>query len=57
MVLLNGQPQKSTPLRIKGLRPQTEHTISVKKDGYETWTKSITIEGGTQNFMANLKKL
>ncbi len=57
LVLLNGQPQKSTPLRIKGLRPQTEHTITVKKDGYEAWTKSVTIEGGTQNFMANLKKL
>lgn len=57
MVLLNGQPQKSTPLRIKGLRPATTHTITVKKDGYETWSTSFTVGEGTKSFMANLKKL
>ncbi|MCC7344756.1 MAG: PEGA domain-containing protein [Deltaproteobacteria bacterium] len=57
MVLLNGQPQKTTPLRIKGLRPATTHTITVKKDGYETWSTSFTVGEGTKSFMANLKKL
>ena len=57
MVLLNGQPQKSTPLRIKGLRPATTHTITVKKDGYQTWSTSFTVTDGTKSFMANLKKL
>ncbi len=57
MVLLNGQPQKSTPLRIKGLRPATTHTITVKKDGYQTWSTSFTVTEGTKSFMANLKKL
>jgi len=57
MVLLNGAPQKTTPLRIRGLRPATTHTITVKKDGYETWSTSFTVGEGQKSFMANLKKL
>jgi flagellar motor protein MotB len=57
MVFLNGAPQKATPLRIRGLRLSTTHTITVKKDGYETWSRSFTVEEGNQSFVANLKKL
>ncbi|HCU25836.1 MAG TPA: hypothetical protein DF383_12530, partial [Deltaproteobacteria bacterium] len=57
LVLLNGAPQKTTPVRIKGLRPSTSHTITVKKDGYQTWSTSFTVTGDGKSFMANLKKL
>jgi eukaryotic-like serine/threonine-protein kinase len=55
MVFLDGAPQKSTPLRIRGLRPQTTHTITVKKDGFKTWSTSFTVGDGKNSFMANLK--
>lgn len=57
MVLMNGKPQKKTPLRVKGLRPGTSYTFTVKKSGYKTWSRSVTIGEGSKSFMANLKKL
>ena len=57
MVFLDGSPQKSTPVRIRGLRPETTHTITVKKDGYKDWATSFTVGTGSKSFMANLKKM
>jgi hypothetical protein len=54
---LDGSPQKSTPVRIRGLRPETTHTITVKKDGYKDWATSFTVGTGSKSFMANLKKM
>jgi serine/threonine protein kinase len=57
MVLLNGAPQKTTPLRVKGLRPGQSITFTVKMDGYAPWSKTVTVNEGNQSFIANLKKL
>lgn len=57
MVLLNGSPQKATPLRVKGLRPGQSVTFTVKLDGYAPWSKTVTVGEGNQNLLANLKKL
>ncbi len=56
MVLLNGQPQSRTPLRVKGLRPGVSYQFTVQKEGYESWTRSVTIGEDAKSFMANLKK-
>lgn len=56
MVLMNGTPQRATPLRIKGLRPGQNITFTVKKDGYKSWSRSVTVGEGSKSFMANLKK-
>ncbi len=56
-VFLDGAAQKSTPVRIRGLKPDTTHTITVKKDGYKDWSTSFTVGEGSKSFMANLKKM
>lgn len=57
MVLMNGSPQQNTPLRIKGLTPGRNYTFTVKKSGYRSWSRSITVGQGSKSFMANLKKI
>lgn len=57
MVLLNGAPQRKTPLRVKGLRPGQSVTFTVQMDGYAPWSRTVTIGEGAQSFLANLKKL
>lgn len=57
LVLMNGKPQRRTPLRIKGLRPGQSYTFIVKKSGYKSWSRSVTVGEGSKSFMANLKKL
>jgi hypothetical protein len=57
MVLLNGAPQRKTPLRVKGLRPGQSVTFTVQMDGYAPWSRTVTVGEGAQNFLANLQKL
>jgi serine/threonine protein kinase/outer membrane biosynthesis protein TonB len=56
MVLLNGRPQQSTPARISGLTMGENYTFTVQKDGYKTWSQSVTVDEGSKSFMAVLKK-
>jgi len=55
MVFLDGAPQKTTPVRIRGLKPQNTYSITVKKDGYKPYSTSITVGDGSKSILANLK--
>ena len=51
-VLLNGNPQGTTPLRIE-TSPGTKGTITVKKDGYDSASRILmppTVAGQTQQY-------
>ncbi|MDX1386765.1 MAG: PEGA domain-containing protein, partial [bacterium] len=56
-VFLNGARQKTTPYRYRGLEPGKKYTFTVKKNGYKTWSRTVTVGDGSKSFMAKLKKL
>lgn len=56
-VFLNGSQQRQTPYRYRGLEPGKKYTFTVKKDGYKTWSRTVTVGSGSKSYVANLKKL
>jgi serine/threonine protein kinase len=56
-VVIDGQSTgRKTPIIVKGIRRGKEHSVTLQLDGYESWSRSFTMEEESKSFIANLKQ-
>ncbi len=47
---------KKTPIIIKGVRKGRQVSVTLQLEGYETWSRSVTMDEDSKSFSATLKK-
>lgn len=56
-VTLDGQQMPAkTPVTIRKVRRDQEHTISISLSGYKIWTQTFSLDGERKNLNVNLEK-